>query len=146
MMGFMLLVAWATYAAGPSGEDTELEERDPPSELGPAITFGLLYAAVLLAVAAAKTHFGEGALFGVAAVSGLTDMDAITLSTAQLVRAGQLEAASGWRVILVGGMANLVFKGGAVALLGSRALFLRVAVVFGISLAGGGALLALWPG
>ncbi|HSR41320.1 MAG TPA: MgtC/SapB family protein [Longimicrobiales bacterium] len=146
MMGFMLLVAWATYAAGPSGEDTELEERDPPSELGPAITFGLLYAAVLLAVAAARTHFGEGALFGVAAVSGLTDMDAITLSTAQLVKTGQLDAASGWRVILVGGMANLVFKGGAVAVLGSRALLLRVAVVFGISLAGGVALLALWPG
>jgi len=43
-------------------------------------------------------------------------------------------------------MSNLVFKAGAVVLLGSRAMLKRVAVVFGLSLAGGAAILLFWPG
>ena len=51
----------------------------------------------------------------------------------------------GWRMILIGALSNLVFKGAAVALLGSRALLLRIALAFVIALAGGIALLMYWP-
>mgnify|MGYP000653397018 CR=1 FL=1 len=61
----------------------------------------------LLAVAAAREHLGEGGLYAVAAVSGLTDVDAITLSSAQLVRAGQLE--KGDIVVLVAFGAGLTW-------------------------------------
>lgn len=110
-----------------------------------AIVFGLLYAAVLVGVAAAKEHFGQGALYAVAALSGLTDMDAITLSTAPLVRSGRLDPATGWRLILIGAMGNLVFKGVAAAVLGHRRLIAQIAPAFGVSLVGGALLLALWP-
>jgi len=42
-------------------------------------------------------------------------------------------------------MANLAFKGGLVALLGSRALLGHIAVSFGAALIAGGAILWLWP-
>jgi uncharacterized membrane protein (DUF4010 family) len=63
----------------------ELPPQENPSELRPAVVFALLYALILLAVAWAKDRLGGHGLYVVAAISGLTDMDAITLSTAQLV-------------------------------------------------------------
>ncbi len=117
----------------------------PPSNLGPAIGFGLLYAIVLLAAAAARSRFGDTGVYAVAALSGLTDMDAITLSTARLIEAGQLDPGTGWRVILVGAMANLVFTGALVGVLGHRRLFGRVAAGFAVALAGGAVLLYAWP-
>jgi len=144
MMALMAIVSATAFmrsSSSPAGPATEA----PPSELRAAVIFGLLYAGVLLAVAATKQHLGPTALYIVAALSGLTDMDAITLSTAQLVKSGTLETTTGWRLILLGGMTNLVFKAGAVALLGTPRLFVRIAVMFGISLAGGVGLMLFWP-
>jgi len=116
-----------------------------PAELKWALLFGALYAVIIFAVAAAKTYLGSAGLFGVAIISGLTDMDAITLSTAQLTRAGRLDADQGWRLILVASMSNLVFKAGIVALLGSRELLRHILRLFGLALAAGAAILWLWP-
>jgi uncharacterized membrane protein (DUF4010 family) len=121
----------------------ESPRREPPSDLRAAIVFGLLYALVLLAVAYGRDALGEQGLFLIAAVSGLTDVDAIVLSTAQLARLDQIDPATGGRVILVGTMANLVFKGALAGLLGGAALFVRVALVFGAALVGGAAILVL---
>jgi uncharacterized membrane protein (DUF4010 family) len=118
---------------------------EPPSSIRSAIVFALLYAVVLFGVAAANEHFGQQGLFGVAAISGLTDMDAITLSMAELVGSGDVEATMGWRLILTGGLANLVFKAGVVAVLGSRRMFGLVALAFGLSIVAGSLLIWLWP-
>ncbi len=125
---------------------TGMPEQGNPTEIRPALIFGLLYALVLLGIAFAKDRFGTGGLYAVAMISGLTDMDAITLSTAQLADHGSVETATAWRAILIGSMANFLFKLGIVAILGPRALTLRVAAAFGLSLAAGGLILWLWPG
>lgn len=81
-----------------------------PAQLGTAFGFGALYAAVLLVVEFVREALGPGWLYVAAAVSGLTDMDAITLSTATLVRDGVLAGDQAWRLVVVGGQANLAFK------------------------------------
>ncbi len=80
-----------------------------------------------------------------AAVSGLTDLDAITLSTGRLVAEDSLAADIGWRMILTAALVNLLFKGGIAAVLGNRRLALRTGLVFGASIAGGILILWLWP-
>lgn len=120
-------------------------DHDNPAQLQAALFFGGLYAVVLFLVAAVKAHFGDGALFGVAVVSGLTDVDAITLSTAEMVSADRLDPATGWRVVMVAALANLVFKAGAAASLGGRHLAVPIALLFGSTVAGGLALVMLWP-
>jgi uncharacterized membrane protein (DUF4010 family) len=120
-------------------------EHQPPSELKGAVVFGLLYALVLLLVAVAKQHFGNAGLFTVAAISGLTDMDAITLSTANLVNRDHVDASVGWRVILMGGGANLVFKSVLVFALGTPRLGRLVATGFGVTLVGAVLVGWLWP-
>jgi uncharacterized membrane protein (DUF4010 family) len=115
-----------------------------PSELKPAILFGALYAGVLFAVAAAEDLLGSAGLFAAAAISGLTDIDAITLSTSQLVSAGRVEADVGWRLILVAAMSNLVYKLGVAVTLGGPGLARRLGGLFVVALAGGVGLLVFW--
>lgn len=144
MFAVLALLGW-WHLRGRAEGLSSMSEQGNPTELKPAILFGLLYAGVLLAVAAAKEFFGQGGLYAVAVLSGLTDMDAITLSVTQLVNSEEIPAGTGWRLILVAAIANLVFKAGAVAVLGDRRLFRRVALSFGIAAATGAALLAFWP-
>ena len=123
----------------------QMPPPENPAELKSALIFGALYAIIILAVAAAKDHFGSRGLYVVAVLSGLTDMDAITLSTAQLVGGGQVEANTGWRVILIAAMSNLLFKGGIVTVLGGRELLRWIAALFGAAVASGACIVWLWP-
>jgi uncharacterized membrane protein (DUF4010 family) len=126
-------------------EEDRMPEQENPSELKSAVFFGFLFALVLLAVAAARESLGLRGLYGVAALSGLTDMDAITLSTAQLVSQGRLDGDTGWRLVLLASLSNLLFKGGTIAVLGSRHLLARIAVIYALALGTGLAVLLLWP-
>jgi uncharacterized membrane protein (DUF4010 family) len=144
----LMLGAMASVSAGAHffwrRETGGLPEQQNPAELKTALIFALVYALIKLAVAAGKEQFGQTGLYLVAVISGLTDMDAITLSTARLVDAGRLEAPLGWRTILIAAISNLAFKASAVAFLGGTQLFYRVALLFGLSGAAGGAILWLW--
>lgn len=129
------------------GQARQPVRSDPgdPTELRPALVFGVLYGAIVFAVAAAKTHLGEAGLFGVAALAGLTDVDSITLSVANLADAGRVDLGTAWRAILLASLSNLCFKGGLALALGGGALFVRTAPLFGASLLAGTGILALWP-
>jgi uncharacterized membrane protein (DUF4010 family) len=144
MLGVAVLVSLVAWFFG-RDRDAEPPEPGNPAELKSALVFGALYAGVLLAVAFARDRFGTAGLYTVAAISGLTDVDAITLSTSRLVAGGGLDPSTGWRAILLAGLSNLVFKAGIVAALGARALFGRIVLLFGLALAGGGVILWLWP-
>ncbi len=126
-------------------EQTSMPEQHNPSELKTAFVFALIYAIVLVAVAAAKDRFGSRGLYVVAGLSGLTDVDAITLSTAQLVNAGTLDADQGWRIILVALMSNILFKGATVAMIGHRFVFSKIVWYYAASIAAGLLLILLWP-
>jgi len=143
LLAFLALAAVLYFRR--SADVVHLDPPGNPAELKPAIVFGILYAVILLGVAAAKEYLGQAGLYGVAVLSGLTDMDAITLSTAELMRKDDMETPTGWRVILVAALANLVFKGGMAGFLGNRDLLVRVALYYAIALVIGLAIVFLWP-
>lgn len=123
----------------------ELPEAENPAELKPALFFAVVYALVTVAIAAAQDWMGSNGLYLVALISGLTDMDAVTLSTTRLLSQDRLAVEVAWRVIMIAALANLVFKGGAALVLGGKALGRRVVLLFGIALVTGLAILLLWP-
>lgn len=148
---FGLMCGTAVLAAGAArwrsdGEPSPLPELANPSELKSAVTMGLLFALVLFALAAGKHYLGVESLWGVAALAGLSDTDAITLSTARLVRQADqtaaLDPATGWRLIVVGVVANLAFKLGLASFWGSPRLRNLAAWMLGIQIAAGLTLLA----
>lgn len=112
-----------------------------PSELKPALLFVVLYAVVLLGSAMAQQYFGTRGLYVVAALSGLADMDAITLSLSHLVTRHEVAPEVGWRLVLVAAMANLAFKAGIAWVLGDRRVARGVAVGFGVAAFTGSVLL-----
>ncbi len=141
LMGVLAVGFWYRWR----DESHEMVEQENPSELKPAILFGALYALALLAIAAAKELFGNRGLYAVAALSGLTDVDAITLSTSQLVNAARLDPTQGWKIVVVAVLSNLVFKASAVAMLGHPKLLSRIAAAYGIVMVAGILILILWP-
>lgn len=120
-----------------------MPEQKNPAQLTSALVFGATYAAVLLASAVARHHWQNQGLYVVAFLSGLTEVDAITLSTARMSLSDPLVAADGWRMIVLAAMANLVSKTGIAGLLGGWRLLVRIALLFAIPMLGGVALLAL---
>jgi uncharacterized membrane protein (DUF4010 family) len=99
-----------------------------PFSLTASIRFALLFAAVLFVVAIARQHLAGAGLYGVAALAGLTDVDAITLSMAGLAHGGgDARVAAG--SIVVAALANTVVKCALVGTLGSRELRRRVWIV-----------------
>lgn len=144
LFGWALIVSWI-LSRFVKIHDQEGDGEEVPSEFKAAVIFALLYVGVLLGVAYARQHLGEAGLYAVAAISGLTDMDAITLSTSELVTKGHIAADQGWRVILLGGMANLLFKAGMVAVLAHRSMLWPVLAAFGATGLGAAALWIWWP-
>jgi uncharacterized membrane protein (DUF4010 family) len=142
--GLVLLVLAAVAWRRSRGQEIELPETRNPSELGTALVFAALYVVVLLAVAATKEHLGQTGLYAVATLSGLTDIDAITLSTARMLDAERIADAEAWRLVLTAATANLAFKAGAVAVLGSRGLRRQVIACFAVAIAANLLLIWLW--
>ena len=69
-----------------------MPEIKNPTELRVAIVFAVLYGVVLLVAAWLHDKAGAAGVYGVALVSGLTDVDPITLSSLRLFGIGNLAA------------------------------------------------------
>jgi uncharacterized membrane protein (DUF4010 family) len=115
-----------------------------PTELRAAFGFGLLFAVVLVLAAWLSDVAGRAGLYGVALVSGLTDVDAITLSTLRLFSLGRLGAADAVIAIGIAFASNMAFKLGLVFAVGGPALARHVILPAAAPLAGGLAALLLW--
>ena len=104
-----------------------------PLTLGIALQFGALYALIVFASRALLEVVSASSIQLVGAVSGINDVDAITLSTANLVRDG-LDPNLGARVVILAVSVNALVKLAIAASLASRRV--RRAVTLGLATAG----------
>jgi uncharacterized membrane protein (DUF4010 family) len=141
-----LLVALHGWRRIDAGAGLPMPEVRNPTEIRAAFGFGLLYAFVLFCAAWLSDLAGDRGLYAVALVSGLTDVDAITLSTLRLHGMQTLGAQPAVTAISLAILANLGFKFGLVAAIGGRGLARRVLPGMAAAAAGIGAgLLLLLP-
>lgn len=112
-----------------------------PTEIRTALGFGALYAVVLFCSAWLSDVAGAKGMYAVALASGLTDVDAITLSSLRLFSIDKLSAGQAVTAIALAVLSNLTFKAGLVITLGGWGLarrtlpaMLAVAVGIGIGL------------
>lgn len=98
-------------------------ELTNPFELGSALKFGLLYALVLLVSQTALMYLGAVGLYASSLLAGLTDVDAITLSMAELsARPDGLAVATAGNAILLAVLSNTLVKAGLVITTADAAL------------------------
>jgi uncharacterized membrane protein (DUF4010 family) len=119
------IVAWVLFrrsaAAGrrsaQAGEEVPLRN---PFSLTEAAKFGAFFAVVLVLVKGVERYFPSEGVYVVAALAGITDVDAITLSMAEFAKAGDANIAV--TAIVIAAFSNTLVKLGMVAALGGRGI------------------------
>jgi uncharacterized membrane protein (DUF4010 family) len=116
-----------------------------PFELGEAIKFGLIFGVVTVVAKAAEVYLGETGLYLAGAVAGLTDVDAISLSMANLATADPESLEVAGRTIVIAVLSNTLVKAGMAVFLGTpplrrtvllATLFLLIAAAAGAVIVG----------
>lgn len=132
-------MAYGSYLTfSPKGKAKTAPEYNNPFELMGAIKFGVVYAVIVFLIKAAKEYTGDAGIYLVSAVSGLTDVDAITLSISESAKSG-MQTAVAVRCITLAVMSNTVVKGVLAFSMGSRRLSARVGIGFMLMFAAGAA-------
>lgn len=119
-----------------TSSDLPMPQTSNPTEIHAALSFGLLYVIVLLCSAWLADIAGSGGLYAVAMVSGLTDVDAITLSSLRLFSLDQLSGNQAVTAIAIAFISNMAFKFGMLFFIGGKELAKHVAGGFGAIAAG----------
>lgn len=112
--------------------DPELELSNPLT-LTSALQFGALYGVIIFASKALLDRASEASLNIVGAVSGINDVDAITLSTADLVENSGLDPQVGAQVVLAAVAVNTLVKAGMAVVLGNKKLGRTVGTTLGVA-------------
>lgn len=122
-----LVLTALTWRRFGSGTEAPVPEITNPTEIRTSLGFGLLYAAILFLSSWLSDLIGNRGLYAVALVSGLTDVDAITLSSLRLYDLAKLEATGAVTAIGLAVIANIGFKLSLVFAIGGGVLGRRCA-------------------
>lgn len=136
--------AWLALASSAGGAQ-QREVQAPmqrPLDLLAALRFGVLLVVVMLAAKALEVYLGDAGVYLVALVSGLTDVDAITLSLGRMSR-DDLAVTVASQAILLAALANTAVKWGLCVVIARGRMAGFASAGFGGMMIGGG-LWALW--
>ncbi|KAF7600569.1 MAG: hypothetical protein CGU29_01760 [Candidatus Dactylopiibacterium carminicum] len=124
--GFALTYYWRSQrsARHHPASVSEVPLKNPFS-LWSASKFGMLFAVVLLLVGITRQHFSSSGMVLVAILAGTTDVDAITLSMADLAREAT-HVPIALQAVVAATLSNTVVKAGMTMLLGSHGLGRRM--------------------
>jgi uncharacterized membrane protein (DUF4010 family) len=109
-----------------------IPEPDNPLSLRTAFSFGILLTAISVASAVLNETAGAAGTLGLAAVAGLADVDAITLSMTQ---SADIAANTAVLAILIAAAVNTIVKSVLAWMAGGRAMGETVSVASAASLA-----------
>jgi len=132
------LVLWRRATRSTDHDEPHLQN---PFRLRQALRLGLVYAVIRFLAAAAWDRFGSGGLLLSAGVSGLADVDAITISVARMHETG-LPTDLAARAVTVAAATNTLVKVGLAMALGGRRIATAVTLVL-VPAAAAGTIVAL---
>ena len=116
---------------------TLADRLEAPVPIGESVLMAMLVGLVTAAVSVARTWFADSGMMAVAAIAGLVDVDALTITMARLAAAAPAGGAGDAvaSVIAVAVVTNMVSKSILAATFGTRALTIRVVGLFFPSIA-----------
>jgi uncharacterized membrane protein (DUF4010 family) len=135
-------VVWWLHPDHTVNLDTAAQFRNP-LDLRTAFEFGAFFTVITFVSQAAQQTIGASGLYLVGALSGLVDVDAITLSVANLWSKGQVSPTVAVGAIAIPAAVNTIVKSVLAATLGGPRLGIRVDGPLLIALAAGAAVLWL---
>jgi uncharacterized membrane protein (DUF4010 family) len=108
-----------------------------PFSIRPALQFGVVFTLVLLITRVAKNYAGYSGQMVVSAISGLVDVDAISLTLAGFVQAGASAARDAVIGLTLAAGVNAIFKSGIAQTSHQPAFYVRLILGFAIMFAVG---------
>lgn len=137
--GFLLLLAATAFVAAAwqwrrrpaSGTATQPIARRI-FDLPTALVFALVLGAVAVATRAAGDAIGTAGIYGVAFIAGLADVDAILISSIQMLARGELAASTTSIAILLAASANMLSKAVLAWSIAGTRTGIRVAAAFAL--------------
>ncbi len=126
-----------------SGEKTDEVPLKNPFYILPAVKFGLLYAAIVLLTRIVESLAGQGGIYIVSALAGLSDVDPITLTMSQISRDDPSKSGQATVAITLAVFSNTIMKGVLAATIGSARLRKMTLAGFAVILLSGAAGLAI---
>jgi uncharacterized membrane protein (DUF4010 family) len=114
-----------------------------PFDLGTALKFGLFIAVVLVLSHLFQQWYGNQGLYVLAALSGLADVDAISVAMTRLAAQTPALTAAATTGVVIAAFVNTMVKAGIAFVLCGGTMAWRVMAVFAVSIAVGVAALAL---
>jgi uncharacterized membrane protein (DUF4010 family) len=112
------LVATVAIALRKSATDTSTNiPLRNPIELGSALGFAAFLAILFILIRVVESWFGDAGIYLLSALSGISDVDAVSLSLAQATK-GSLGLSVGATGILIAAMVNTVVKASLATLIG----------------------------
>jgi len=116
-----------------------------PLQLSEAIKFGLLFGIIYGAIAFVEQRYGEIGVYIVSFLSGITDVDAVTLSLSEMAKEGGLDQKAAMAGIVIASVTNSIVKWGLAFWIGGKELGWELGKFFvlTLSLMGAGLFLAL---
>ncbi len=132
LAGLVLSVAvfWRAHTEGVPEVDLE-----NPFRVLPALLFGAFFGVILLVSEQASVAYGEQGIYVTALVSGLADVDAITLSLSRLAAQGAIPESTATTGIVLGAVSNSMVKVAIAWALGTRRVGVLVGIVVGVAAA-----------
>ncbi|WP_315905212.1 MgtC/SapB family protein [Vibrio fluvialis] len=116
-------------------EDQSANHKNPLA-LQSALWFGVILAIIMLLAHALSDWFGQAGTLALSAVSGITDVDAITLALGRQ-STHSLDAYTAAMGIIIAASVNTLVKMGMVISIGDRGLWVRVAPAMVLSVVAG---------
>ena len=104
-----------------AGKTAASETDKNPLQLVAALQMAVIFQIVLFGVALATARFGQQGLLGSAALLGLTDVDALTMSMSRMATSGEAPVPEVARAIALGVLVNTLVKFGLAVVFGRGA-------------------------
>ncbi len=120
------VLAWKTTKVKEVGEEIKFKN---PFSLRPALLFGVLFLVILFVSKIADIYFGSSGLYAASIISGVADVDAITISMALLAKT-TISQEVAVTAITMAAISNTIMKFGIAFFIGTRRFGQIIGVIF----------------
>jgi uncharacterized membrane protein (DUF4010 family) len=133
----VVYAAWVWLRRRPTAQEGDAPELGNPLSLSTAIKFAVLYSGIAFLVTVVREQGWTQGMLPLSFVSGLTDMDAISLSIARDLGPEKAAVSTATQAVILAAISNTLLKAGMAIALGSPGLKVRIGIVLGATAAVG---------
>jgi uncharacterized membrane protein (DUF4010 family) len=140
VMGFMAVAGFTVCFVLWKRSGREKSEEVPhknPFNIMPAVKFGIVFAVIVFIARITEVLAGDSGVYFISVLTGLSDVDPITLTMSQIAREDPSKLDQATVAITLAAFSNTVMKAGMACFLGSKKFRKTVLMGFGITILAG---------